>query len=1105
MLNKFKDLANFFLYSHKKGYLMKKYSIIATLFLCFLLQNLDAKETRLLRYPHISGNLITFSYAGDIYTVDKSGGLARRITTSEGIEIFPRFSPDGKWIAFSGEYDGNREVYIIPSSGGVPKRLTYSMDMPGIPERMGPEKAIMQWTKDGKRILYRSRQQAWNPWRGQLYFVSVDGGLPETFPFVQSGFASLSPDETKITYNRIFREYRPWKRYRGGQAEDIYVFDINTKINEKITDNPAQNFIPMWYKDKIYYCSDIDKTINIFVYDTKTKQSKKVTTFDYYDVKFPSLGGDFITFENGGYIYVMDLATEKYERINVEIAEDFQLVRESFVNVKDNITAYSIAPDAKRAVFSARGDIFTVPAEKGNIRNLTKSPGAHDRNAVWSPDGKWIAFVSDKSGEDEIWLVKPDGSDLTQLTNTKISYKWEIEWSPDSKKILCSDKTMELYYVDIATKKVTQIIKSKSWEIRDYAWSPDSKWIAFSDGLLNGNSAIFIYSLDSKKIEQVSDEYFSSTNPSFSECGKYLFFVSNRTFNPTINTIEWNFSFNNMYKIYGITLQDTVQSPFAFESDETVAKAEDEAKAKPEKTKDEKAKTSSDTRIDFKNIANRIFELPIKSANYWGLMARKDKVYYVRIADGQKPAFCSFDFNTKKENELGNLTGYDITPDGKKIIFRSAKDFYITDLGDKIRTEKGRLNLSNMQVELDRKAEWKQIFEETWRQFRDFFYDPDMHKVDWKAMHEKYAQLLPYVVHRSDLTYILSEMISELNVGHAYVGGGEMPEVPAVPIGLLGATFELDKKSGFYKITKIYEGRNWEEQTRSPLTEPGINVKEGDFLIAIDGQNLTAENNPFKLLLNKANQYVTLKVNSSPNESGAKEYTVKTIKNENKLIYYNWVEGRRRYVEEKTDGKVGYIHVPDMGVDNGLIEFAKYFYPQARKEALIVDDRYNGGGNVSPMIIERLRRELVVAKNARNQEYVFTNPDAVITGPIVCLINELSASDGDLFPYQFKTLGIGKLIGKRSWGGVIGIRGSNPFLDGGYLYKPEFANFGADGTWILEGVGQSPDIEIENDVYQEYIGNDQQLDRAIEEILKEMKNDKKLKVPKSAPPYPDKR
>jgi len=1087
---------------------MKKYFIISLLLFCFILQNLDAKETRLLRYPHISGNLITFSYGGDIYTVEKSGGLARRITTSEGIEIFPRFSPDGKLIAFSGEYDGNREIYTIPSTGGVPKRLTYSMDMPGLPERMGPDKAIMQWTKDGKKILYRSRQQAWNPWRGQLYFVSIDGGLPETFPFIQSGFASLSQDETKIAYNRIFREYRPWKRYRGGQAEDIYIFDINTKKNEKITDNPAQNFIPMWHKDKIYYCSDIDKTINIFVYDTKTKQSKKVTTFDYYDVKFPSLGGDFITFENGGNIYVMDLATEKYEKVNIEVAEDFQLVRESFLNVKDNIASYNIAPDAKRAVFSARGDVFTVPAEKGNIRNLTKTPGAHDRNATWSPDGKWIAFVSDKSGEDEIWLVKPDGSDLTQLTKNSKNYKWEILWSPDSKKILCSDKTMSLYYIDIDSKKTTEIVKSKAWEIRDYSWSPDSKWVAYSDGLLNGNSAIFIYSLDSKKIEQVTDDYFTSVNPRFSECGIYLFFVSNRTFNPTINTIEWNFSFNNMFKIYGITLQDTVQSPFAFESDETAAKTDDEAakeKSKSDKPKDDKAK-NTDIRIDFKNIVSRIFELPVKAGNYWNLTTTKSpKIYYVRNVDGQKPTFCSFDFSSKKENEVGDITGFEISADGKKILFRSGKDYFITDLGDKVKADKGKLDLSTMDVELDRKAEWKQIFDESWRQMRDFFYDPDMHKVDWKGMYDKYVQLVPYVVHRSDLTYILSEMVSELNIGHAYVGGGEVPEVDKVPIGLLGATFELDKKSGFYKITKIYEGRNWEEATRSPLTEPGINVSEGDYLIAIDGQNLSAENNPFKLLTNKANQYVSLKISSSPSEKDAKEYTVKTIKNENKLIYYNWVENNRRYVEEKTGGKVGYIHIPDMGVDNGLIEFAKYFYPQARKEALIVDDRYNGGGNVSPMIIERLRRELVVAKGARNQEYVYTNPDAVITGPIVCLINELSASDGDLFPFQFKKLGIGKLIGKRSWGGVIGIRGSNPFLDGGYLYKPEFANFGADGSWILEGVGQEPDIEIENDVYQEYIGNDQQLNKAIEEILNEMKTDKKLKVPKSTPPFPDKR
>jgi tricorn protease len=463
-----------------------------------------------------------------------------------------------------------------------------------------------------------------------------------------------------------------------------------------------------------------------------------------------------------------------------------------------------------------------------------------------------------------------------------------------------------------------------------------------------------------------------------------------------------------------------------------------------------------------------------------------------------------FDFETQKETEVGDFHLYEISSDGKKIIFKKDKDYYITDLKDKIGTDKGKLNLQDMVVYVDPKAEWQQIFDESWRQMRDFFYDPNLHGVDWKAMKEKYAELLPYCRHRYDLTYIIGEMIGELNVGHAYVGGGDMPKVEPVPVGLLGADYEFHEASGFYKIKKIYRGRNWEEKTRSPLTEPGINVREGDYLVEIDGVPLSKEMTPYRALLNKSNKFVKIKVNSIPSLEGGRVYIVKTISSEAGLRYLDWVEYNRNYVEKKTSGKIGYIHIPDMGLDNGLNEFVKYFYPQVRKEGLIIDDRFNGGGNVSPMIIERLRRILVVAKNARNQEVVQTNPDAVMTGPMVCLVNELSASDGDLFPYQFKTLGIGKVIGKRTWGGVIGIRGSLPFLDGGYLMKPEFANFGANGKWILEGEGLTPDIEVDNDPALEYQGFDQQLDKAIEVILEELRTNTKPQIPK-VPPYPIKR
>lgn len=1087
-------------------------SIINVLFLLiflFIHSNSNAEEARLLRFPNASKDKIVFVYAGDLYVVNINGGLARKLTSSEGLELFPRFSPDGKWIAFSGEYDGNRDVYIIPTTGGEPKRLTYSMDLPNVPERMGPDKIIMGWSSDGKKILYRSRSNWWHSWSGKLFWISTEGGLPEELPLPRAGFASLSPDGQKLAYNRVFREFRTWKRYRGGQADDIWIYDFQTKKLENITNNPAQDIIPMWFENKIYFLSDRDHTMNIFCYNLSTKEFKKITNFEKYDVKFPSVGSDFIAFENGGYIYILNPKTDKYEKVIIEINDDFPAIRPQFKNVKEQISSFDISPDGKLALFSSRGEIFTVPSEKRLIRNLTRTPNVHDRNPVWSPDGKWIAYVSDKTGETEVFISKPDGSGEVQLTNNAKTYRYFVKWSPDSKKLLCTDKLMELYIIDIETKKITSIAKSKVWEITDFTWSPDSRWVAFVDYVDNTFPVIFIYSLESGETHQVTSEFFQSYSPEFSSDGKYLFFVSDRSFKASISEFEWNFQYRDLARIYGITLQKETPSPFAFETEESKQKdTSTDAKSsdKPKKGKKEKKKEDSKLRIniDFDGIIDRIFDFPVQNGQYRNLRSVGEKLYYVRSSSSQAPKFYVFDLDTKKENEVGDFHLFEISFDGKKIIFQKDENYYITNLNDKITLDKGKLDLNEMNVFVDPRSEWKQIFEESWRQMRDFLYDPNLHGVDWNLMHDRYSELLPYCRHRFDLTYIIGEMISELNIGHAYVGGGDMPKIDKVPVGLLGAEYEFDSNAGLYKFTKIFKGRNWDSKTRAPLVEPGMDIREGDYLLEIDGIRLSKEMNPYQALLNKADKYVSIKVNRKPSFDGAKEYFVKTLSSEASLRYLDWVEYNRNYVEKKTNGKVGYIHIPDMGVDNGLNEFVKYFYPQVRKKALIIDDRFNGGGNVSPMIIERLNRILVIASNARNQEIVMTKPDAVMTGPMVCLVNELSASDGDLFPYQFKILGLGKVIGRRTWGGVIGIRGSLPFLDGGYLMKPEFANFGADGNWILEGEGLTPDIDVDNDPALEYQGIDQQLDKAIEVILEAMKSNTKPQVPK-VPPYPIKK
>lgn len=1078
---------------------MKK---LLLLILLISISSLFSKEARLLRYPNSSQDKIVFVYAGDLYLVDKNGGVARKITSFEGYEMFPRFSPDGNFIAFSAEYDGNREVYLMNVEGGEPVRLTFTSDIPNLPERMGPDKIVMGWHPDGERILFRSRHESFNAWIGHLYLISKDGGMPEKLPLPRGGFASFSPDGQKLAYNRVFREYRTWKRYRGGQADEIWIYDFKTKKTEAITSNNAQDIIPMWYKDKIYYLSDRDGRMNIYVYDTRTKETKKITNFDKYDVKFPSLGKGEITFENGGYIYLLDCETDKYKKVTIYIQDDFYTARSKIINVKSFITQYEISPDGKRALFTARGEIFTVPAEKGITKNLTNSSGIHERNAVWSPDGKYIAFISDKTGETEIFIISQDGKgEQIQLTKDADTYRFELKWSPDSKKLLCSDKKMRLYYVDIETKKTKQIYQSKRWEIRDYNWSPDSRWVAFTTLEESGFSTIYLYSLKDDKLTQVTSEFFNSYSPVFDSEGKYLFFLSDRNFNPTMGEFERNFVYTDMTKIYGLTLSDKEKSPFLYEDDEvSIEKASEEKSSEKQETKKEEKK-SKDLEIDLERISERIFELPVDAGNYRSLTSVQGMLYYLK-SSGRKSTLKVFDFKKKKESEIGQIDGYEISANGKKIIYNIGSDYYITDLSINLKIGEGKLNLNDMTMNLNRRDEWKQIFYESWRQMRDFFYAPNMHGVDWEKIKKNYEELLPYVAHRADLTYILGEMIGELNSGHAYVGGGDLPKIESMPVGLLGAELKLDPKSGYYVIDKILPGRNWDETTRSPLTEVGIDVKEGDYLLEIDGVSLKGVRNPYELLVNKANKSVKIKTNSKPVDEGAKEFIIRTISSENGLRYFNWVENNRKKVEEATNGKVGYVHIPNMGID-GLNEFVKYFYPQIRKEGLIVDVRYNGGGFVSQMIIERLRRVMTMAGIARNSQVVTTYPSAVFLGPMVCLVNEFSASDGDIFPYQFKKNNLGKVIGKRSWGGVIGIRGSLPFVDGGYLNRPEFANFGVDGEWILEGVGMEPDIVIDNDPALEFEGKDQQLEKALEVIKEEMKK-KPAKLPE-IPEWPIKK
>ncbi|KAA3611321.1 MAG: protease [Calditrichaeota bacterium] len=1075
--------------------------LILLVFTCSF--SLAQDEARLLRFPAIFDNQVVFTYAGDLYTVDANGGVARKLTNHDGFEMFARFSPDGKNLAFTGQYDGNTEVFLMPSNGGSPTRLTFTatLNRDDVADRMGPNNIVMAWKKDGSQVAFRSRKKSYNSFNGSLFLVSPKGGLPEQIPVPRGGFLSFSDDGSQMAYNRVFREFRTWKKYRGGMADDVWIFDFKTKKIENITNNPAQDIIPMWLGNRIYFLSDRDenKRMNLYSYDLTSKQTKKLTQYSEFDIKFPSLGKTNIVYENGGYLYKFDTQSEKSSKIKVIISDDFLGSRKELKDVSKSVSNYEISPDGKRALFGARGDVFTVPVKEGQTRNLTKSSAIHERNSKWSPDGKWIAFISDKSGEDEIYIQAQDGSaNAVQITKNGETYKYQMYWSPDSKKLLWGDRRQRLRYVDIDSKKIKEVTKANAWEIRNYAWSPDSKWITYEFPEEEVMNRIYVYSLSSGEAKPVTESWYNSSNPVFSQDGKYLYFTSNRDFNPIYSNTEWNHAYQDMSRIYILPLTKSAKSPFAPESDEVAIKSKEKRDKKDKDSKDKKVTV----KVDFAGIENRVIGLPVSASNYFSIVSVGDKLYYGRRGSKDaKTKLLMYNFKDKEEKDLGEVNGYEISADGKKMLASANGSYAIIDLPSApVKLDK-KLNLAGMEVLVDKKTEWKQIFNENWRQMREFFYAPNMHGVDWLAIKKKYEPLLAYVNHRNDLTYIMGEMVGELNVGHAYVGGGDRTNPKRIKLGLLGAQIKKDA-SGYYKITKILNGENWNNRSRSPLTEVGVDVSVGDFIIAVDGKDLKSVNNIYTTLINKAGKQTILKVNKNPQEKGARTVTVKPVADESRLYYLDWVNGNIEKVNKATNGEVGYIHIPDMG-RGGLNEFVKHFYPQIRKKALIVDVRGNGGGNVSPMIIERLRREAVMINMARNTS-PGPNPGSIIYGPMIALADEFSASDGDIFTFRFKKHKLGKVVGKRTWGGVVGIRGSLPFVDGGDLRKPEFSRYDLEGKkWLMEGIGVEPDIYVDNDPYKEFTGEDQQLNRAVKEIMDELKTKKKEIKP--IPAYPDRR
>lgn len=1066
------------------------------IFICFIPWfGSQAEEARLLRFPHTDGKQLVFSYAGDLYTTDLNGGTARKLTSHNGYEMFPRLSPDGKYIAFTGQYDGNTEVFVMPSKGGQPQRLTFTatLNRDDLGDRMGPNNIVIGWTPDSKNILFRTRQYTFNDFTGQLMTVPAAGGETTEIPLKNGGFASFSPDGKKLAYNYVFREFRTWKRYQGGMADDIRIFDFDTKKSEKITNHNRQDIIPMWSADgkKIYYISDRDDVMNLYVYDLESKKNSQLTTYKDYDIKFPALGGEQIVYEHGGDLYRFDTKTGKITKIPVKIENDQNWARPEWKDVSSQINSISMAPNGERMLASARGDLFSLPATVGITYNLTNSSDAHDQQPAWSPDGKWIAYISDKSGEFNIWLRNVANGEEHPLTKDLKTYIFRLKWSPDSRSILWSEKKNTLNLTDIASGKTEVIASSGVGALNSFNWSPDSRYITYINPE-KGMNNIIIYDRNNREKHQITDGWYNVSSPNFSQDGKYLLFVSARTFRPTYSSTEWNHVYNNMNKVYLLPLTKDAAIPFALKNDNITP--EPSAEKQKDKTADKKQKNERKpaTDYDYENINNRIIELPIAASNYYTVDMIGDHVYYNRGTT------ILYNLKNQKETNLGVNINF-FGPGYSKVIASSGNRFQIMDVPTSPVTITDPISLSGMKKLVDYRQEWMQIYDESWRQMRDFFYAKNMHGIDWDAVHEKYRVLIPYVNHRTDLTYIIGEMIGELSVGHAYSANGEHPEPARIPMGLLGARFEKDA-SGYFKISKIIEGANWSDATRSPLTMPGSHVREGEYILAINGKSLKQTDNIFRELIGQAGKTVELEVNTTPSPQGSRKVLVKPLSDESQLYYYNWVQNNIRKVSEATNGEVGYIHIPDMGVA-GLNEFVKHYYPQLTKKALIIDDRGNGGGNVSPMIIERLMRTPHFFTMHTNQTEGSVSPVGTFLGPKVLLVNEYSASDGDLFPYRFKYNKLGTVIGHRTWGGVVGYSGTVPVVDGGSIVTPSYAPYAADGSnFIIEGHGVDPDIIIENDPYLEYTGEDQQLNKAIEVALEKLKTEKK-EVP-AIPAFP---
>jgi tricorn protease len=1110
---------------------------------------LTARAQTLMRYPTLHGETIVFAAHDNLWSVARGGGTATRLTADPGRDLMPRFSPDGRWIAFTGEYQGNRDVYVIPAAGGAARRLTFDSDVESEPPlRWGPNNLVITWTPDSQNIVFLSRRAAWNSWLLTPFSVPFAGGLAQPMPLDRGGFMSYSPDGKQIAYTRIFRDFRTWKRYQGGLAQDIDIYDFTTHELKHVTNWPGTETSPMWYERTIYFLADHDanQRRNIWAYDLGSGAFRQVTHYSDYDIEFPSLGSGGvgeagIVFQHGGRLHVIDLPSEQLHDLDVTVPDDGTRTGPHWADARGALremdtaqqTNYDIAPSGERAVFSARGDLFTLPAEHGNTRNITQTSNADEDHPSWSPDGKTIAYTTDASGEQQIAVRAAEGGTERILTHFDRGFFYRPRWSPTGDRLAFSDNEHRLWIVSASGGEPVQVAQDRYSEIHDQAFSPDGRWLAYSITAPNLLSGIWLYDTHSRRTTLVSDGRSNDFSPAFDPAGKYLLFLSNRHENATVSQSEFNVATLRMNGVYIATLKNETASPLAPRSDEGIPKKEDKTKQdesgkddghgddKQKSGKGNKPQPPKSVEIDLAGLMRRAVPLPIPAANITTLDVRADKVYYLITPDqtfagplpGSKPALHIYDLKERKDaTVVEGLSSYALSTDGKKVLYRldKEKDFFIADAAaerPKGKADDGpkKLDLTHMRVLVNPREEWAEMFDSAWRLERDFFYGTKMNGVDWPAVRTAYAKLLPLVGSRGDLNYLIGEIQGELGNSHTYVGGGDdMPAELRAPTAYLGADFALDAASGRYRFAAIYPGDNTREDYRSPLTQPGIEVKTGNYLLAIDGAELHAPIDPYNLLVGKQDFTVRLTLADTPGGK-RREVIVQPVKSELPLREQAWIDHNRELVDKASGGRVAYIYLSNMG-ELGMNQFVRQFYAQIDKEALIVDERWNGGGNIDQILLERLRRVLIGMDTNRLGAFVSV-PNQLLRGPKICLINHYSASDGDIFPFYFRKYGLGPLLGTRTWGGVRGIRGEWGLLDGGYITVPEEAIYGLDSQWVIENRGVDPDITVDDSPADWMTGHDVQLEAAIRYILEELsKRPVPLPPPPPAlPPYPQER